>query len=284
MFDDLLEPTLAPTLAPRQWLVWGGARGDMHEYGCAAAVTVSIACLLHTVFLRTHSKPILEAKHYKASDVGDSALHPRIEDATCFTYLVISCFFVCNWCLIHAGILPSPFTLGVQCGACAGYEVYSAFIEIHLLLSGTRRADMLVHHALCFAFVGLAVVAYSATKAPNLVFWHLAWDSISRMLVSNVPLNLRHFFRENLVVNGVFALTFLSVRGLEQMPLVLDMYEIATSRAAAAALGSAPPIDAATGAVVACWAMLQLLNLVWIGRLLKHVVRLVRGGDNNKAA
>ena len=259
-------------LVARQYVGWT-ERGDMAEYFVAAIVMAGLGMTIHCVWLLTHPKPLLSSKHYKTADVGSTA-HPRVEDATCFTYLLLSCVFALNWLSMHAH--SGTLTLGLQGGACGGYELYSALIEIHLLLRGTRRADMLVHHALCFGFIGLTCFAYAATSETDLVCWHLVWDSISRMLVSNVPLNLRHFYRSSLAVNASFALTFLTVRGLEQIALVGDMSSLVRGAIADGAI--VPWHDATTGGVVACWAALQVLNCVWIYRVVRQIVRMAMGG------
>ena len=77
---------------------------------------------------------------------------------------------------------------GVALGAEAWVTV-AALVEVHLVLQGTWRADMLAHHAICCCFVGVTVTAYSVASAADLASWHIVWDSISRMLVSNVPLH-----------------------------------------------------------------------------------------------
>jgi len=259
-----------------QWPLWT-ERGDMDEYVIAAAVMAALGTAIHAAWLWTHPKAVLDIKMYRTGDVGSTS-HPRVEDATCFTYLVLSCVFAFNWLAIHIGMLPSPLTVGMQSGACAGYELYSALIEVHLLLMGTRRVDMLVHHTLCFAFIGMTCVTYVATSATDLVYWHLVWDSISRMLVSNVPLNLRHFYRDQLPVNALFALTFLTVRGLEQSVLIADMYTLLASNAHRAHALLAWR-DGATGGVIACWAALQCLNAVWIFRVLRQIVRMLCGSQ-----
>ena len=264
-------------LAPAQWRHWTRLQ-SMDDFFVAMCIMTLGGCLLHAFHLFTHPKPVLQAKYYKSTDVGDSASHPRVEDAACFTNLILSCFFVFNWVIIHAGVLPSPLTMGMQGGACAGYELYSALVEMHLLVQGTRRIDMIVHHSLCFGFIAVTCVAYAMTSASDLVIWHLVWDSISRMLVSNLPLNLRHFYRDTTAISVLFALTFLTVRGLEQVRLVGDMSTVIA--ASSSSTRTLPWHDTATGFVVACWAMLQALNCVWIYRVLRQVVRLVTRGTN----
>ena len=255
-------------LGATQYLAWSDTRGDMGEFALAALFMCGLGFALHAGWLALNTKPVLNADAYKTGDVGSTA-HPRVEDATCFTYLVLSCVFAFSWLALHL-VGASPLTVGMQSGACAGYEVYSALVEVHLLLNGTRRVDMLVHHSLCFAFVGMTCFCYSIATAGDLLYWHLVWDSISRMLVSNVLLNVRHFYRESLHVNASFALSFLTCRSIEQLPLIHAMGHLLLYT-------KGLPADRSTMTVVVCWALLQCLNGVWTSKMLVFLYRKVTG-------
>ena len=93
---------------------------------------------------------------------------------------------------------------------------------------------------------------------------------------------MRHFYRDSLPVNALFALTFVTVRGLEQAFLVSDMSSMMLGREGGLT-GGMPWSDKATGGVVACWALLQLLNAVWICRILRMVIRMLAGGHKKAA-
>jgi len=144
-------------------------------------------------------------------------------------------------------------------------------------LFGDFHADMALHHTVCLAFIALTLGVYNALPSADLVVWSVIWDSISRMLASSVWLNLRAFHRESLWLSSLFAVTFLCVRVVEQVPFVAEL----AVRAQVALNGSA--LSVGTGVVSGCWLLLSMLNGYWSLQVVKMVIRRVAGSGTKTA-
>lgn len=99
-------------------------------------------------------------------------------------------------------------------------------------------------------------------------------------VTGSLPLNMRYFFSDVMVVNSVFALTFLTVRCVEQMPLAIDMWAASAPPVAA---GRSPWSCAATGCVVAAWCLLQALNARWSWKVVRGAAASLTGTKQAKA-
>eukprot|EP00756_Hemistasia_phaeocysticola_P011389 Hpha_TRINITY_DN15117_c1_g2::TRINITY_DN15117_c1_g2_i1::g.129794::m.129794 len=242
-----------------QWPLW--QRGEIPEFIWAMFGVAGVGMLFHMGWYAFFKKGVLPEERYKR-DNSD----PRLVDANSFVQMVLSLFFVANWGSLYLGYNPTPFTIGQQSGACAGYEVYGALTEVLRVIGGQFRTDMMLHHGMCMVFTAVTLGVYNATPTADLTAWHIIWDSISRLLVSNLTLNLRYFFITNKLTTYAFAFSFLWVRVVEQVPFMLALPNH---------LGGITPI---TGVVVACWYLLQGLDVYWTYLIFKMALR----GDKKK--
>eukprot|EP01060_Flectonema_neradi_P019496 TRINITY_DN2665_c3_g1_i1.p1 TRINITY_DN2665_c3_g1~~TRINITY_DN2665_c3_g1_i1.p1 ORF type:complete len:270 (+),score=28.99 TRINITY_DN2665_c3_g1_i1:58-867(+) len=203
------------------------------------------------------------------------AVASSVTAASKFTQMILSFFFVYNYAYIYLYGVPTPLSIGVQSGACAGYELYGLLTEIIMWLNGQKRVDMLFHHLTCCIFTSATLAVYCHVSLSDLYFWHIIWDSISRMLASNVPLNFR-YFSKGTFGNTLFFIGFLWVRWIEQIPFVGRVYNSYID-------GSLMQIESySTMAVVASWLILCLLNFYW-GLLLIQIALGLKGERKSKS-
>ena len=224
--------------SPSQVEGWEGydREGGIIIYCYTALIMAGIGLLIHFVFHTTVNNDITSASK--------------------FVQMILSFFFVYNYGYIYIYGVPTPLSIGVQSGACAGYELYGLLTEVIMWFSGQKRVDMLFHHLTCCVFTAATLGVYSNVSVGDLFYWHLIWDSISRMLASNVPLNLRHFYRGT-VGDTFFFVGFLWARWVEQVPFAQKIYFKYTD-------GSLFKIDSIfTMIVVASWIGLTALNVYW---------------------
>ena len=183
-------------------------------------------------------------------------VNKSVRSANCFVQMAFSLLFVYNWAHMWAKGTPTPFTIGEQSGACAGYELYGLIGEVLMYVTGeAKRTDMIFHHLMCVAFTVFTLAVYSQVTVADLFYWHLAWDSISRMLVSNVPWSLR-YFAPGMVSDVLFTVVFVWARVIEQVPFVLRL-----SRA------DFKFDSLATAGVTFAWSALAVLNVYWFTQL-----------------
>ena len=176
-------------LAHEQWALWDGMQ-SLDDFYNAAGATTAFALVLHAAWCVLNSRHgVLPPELYSQTEI------PRLKDASNFVHGVVTLMFLVNWFLLILSPPPTLWSIGQQSGACAGLEIYGAVVEIAQTASGCFRPDMALHHLVCLAFVGLTGFFYSRVLEAELYAWHVVWDSISRMLVSNVLLSLRHFYR-----------------------------------------------------------------------------------------
>eukprot|EP01065_Artemidia_motanka_P008165 TRINITY_DN14095_c0_g1_i1.p1 TRINITY_DN14095_c0_g1~~TRINITY_DN14095_c0_g1_i1.p1 ORF type:complete len:303 (+),score=100.07 TRINITY_DN14095_c0_g1_i1:71-910(+) len=255
-----------------QWPLWP-QHGDIGEFCQGMAAVAAAGGVVHGLWYLLFKKGVLSADRYR-TDRGDN---PRLQDANSFTQLVLSLGFTANWLMLYLGYNPTLFSVGMQSGACAGYEVYGSATEVLRIMGGQVRWDMIMHHAMCVVFTVVTLIAYvQAPEKTDLVFWHIVWDSISRILISNVALNLRYFFIGSRLVNVFFALSFFVGRWFEQIPFVLEVLD---RSAVVFRTGTFPFKNFATGGVLACWLSLTILNMYWGIFVLQSALR---GGKKKK--
>mgnify|MGYP007078124371 CR=1 FL=1 len=163
---------------PLQWPSWG--RDSLGDYVLTASVTAILCLILNALWFTIVKAPVLEARVYQK----DKASSPRSQDASCFVNLVMCTPFAFNWIWIYCVDVPSPLSMSVQAGLCAGLEIYMTLMECAQLMSGSVRMDMMVHHGCCLAFIGATTICYASVPDADLEPWHIAWDSISRYATS----------------------------------------------------------------------------------------------------
>mmetsp|Transcript_6908 Transcript_6908/g.25457 ORF Transcript_6908/g.25457 Transcript_6908/m.25457 type:complete len:149 (+) Transcript_6908:3-449(+) len=132
-----------------------------------------------------------------------------------------------------------------------------------LLFARSDRYDMLLHHLVCLMLVLLVVREWEALPSADLTIWHVIWASISRMLASNVFLNLRHLYSSR-AITGAFAFFFIVGRVIQQIPVALAVLEN----------GDTLHWErTSTSLVLAGWLLLQVLNIYWAILIVRTTVR-----------
>eukprot|EP01059_Diplonema_ambulator_P026055 TRINITY_DN43226_c0_g1_i1.p1 TRINITY_DN43226_c0_g1~~TRINITY_DN43226_c0_g1_i1.p1 ORF type:complete len:286 (+),score=72.89 TRINITY_DN43226_c0_g1_i1:51-860(+) len=172
-------------------------------------------------------------------------------DANNFVSLVLSVFFASNWVYVITVGVPTPLSIGAQSGACAGYEFYGLIIELASMITGKTRLDMIVHHGTCLLFTVFTLAVYCTVPVGDLFYWHVIWDSISRMLISNVPLHIR-LIKTNALTNLLFYVVFLWGRWIEQVTFVKLMWKSSLQWES----------NITTGVIIS-WLALHVLNIFW---------------------
>merc|ERR1711865_58239 len=158
------------------------------------------------------------------------------------------------------------FSAGILAGACAGYELYACLNEVLNLFNGLVRRDMIMHHGLCLVFIICTGYIWKQLPASDIVYWAIVWDSIAITLASNVALNMRLFCRGTNFqkpADGIFALHFLAVRVVEQLPFLLIAFSEAGPIQTSIKTGSIAFGHTVTAFVFGAWVLLMILIFYW---------------------